>query len=782
MRYSDRTTSTPDQVVRQVSRGTHQRGGLQNFGQRSMFSDPFDEASYNRPPSMGFGPEELLPPEEPLDWSPGSDEERALYKGIQDSLVRDTEHVALGDGSLGGLTDVTLGTLANNDLLAVNASGVWTNQNASEAGLAAASHNHGASDITSGTLALARGGTNTGLSGINSELIRMASDGSALEGSGSTVASFAAVSHEHAAGDITSGILTLARGGTNADLTLVAGGNFISRTNDGSALEDSGYSGSSFAAASHAHAATDITSGLLALVRGGSAADLSGGGINSEFIRMNSGGTAFEGSGSTAATFAAASHEHAAGDVTSGQLALARGGSAADLSGGGINSELVRMASDGLALEGSGSTVASFAAASHEHAASDVTSGLLALARGGTNAALAGINGELIQMKSDGTVLEGSGSSTSDFAAAAHVHAAADITSGLLALARGGTNAALAGINGELIQMKSDGTVLEGSGVAVAALAPLDDPTFTTGITTPRVVWTSGPTVSVAGTTMTIDPNSASTWLLDLANSGAGNMNFRLDGDIVDANGNELLEFSETASAVNHLQIINAATGGRPILEAVGGDTNIDLNLKCKGTGTFLFHRTNTSGNMEIEGVNDDRVIFIGKTFSNTATDSAMFRGFRARGTAASPTAVADDDRIFLISVGARAVDTSTQYPAQIEFKIDTAPSGDNVPTEMLFTTGQDSVNRDEALTADSSQNVTIPNGTFTVSGGATSLTGGSLDVTGSVRATTYVDAASYVDAATEFRNNGTAGLSTTVTDGAWTTMTFSGGILTAVT
>jgi len=360
VRYSNRIKSTPDQLVRQVQRGTRAHGGLQNFGQRPMFSDPFDEESYKRPPSLGLGPEEQLPDEEPLDWSPGSDQERALYQYIQDNLARDKQHVQLGDGSLGGLSDVTLGGLSNNDLLAYNGS-VWTAQNASEAGLAADNHTHNTSDITLGTLALARGGTNASLVGIDGELIQMASDGSALEGSGSTPADFAEASHTHVPGDIVGGFWDLDVGGTNADLSGGAVNSELIQMNaGGTALEGSGSTTADFAAASHTHTAGDITS-VIGLDIGGTAADLSGGGLNSEFIRMNSGGTALEGSGSTAADFAAASHEHAAGDITSGQLALTRGGTAADLSDGGLNGELIQMNSGGTALEGSGVIVSTLA-------------------------------------------------------------------------------------------------------------------------------------------------------------------------------------------------------------------------------------------------------------------------------------------------------------------------------------------------------------------------------------------------------------------------------------
>lgn len=62
-----------------------------------------------------------------------------------------------GASAINGLTDVTITSPADNELLAYDTtSGDWINQTPSEAGLAEASHNHAASDITSGTMADAR--------------------------------------------------------------------------------------------------------------------------------------------------------------------------------------------------------------------------------------------------------------------------------------------------------------------------------------------------------------------------------------------------------------------------------------------------------------------------------------------------------------------------------------------------------------------------------------------------------------------------------------------------
>lgn len=54
---------------------------------------------------------------------------------------------------------------------------------------------------------------------------------------------------------------------------------------------------------------------------------------------------------------------------------------------------------------------------------------------------------------------------------------------------------------------------------------------------------------------------------------------------LTDANGNDWIKQSATASAVNEITVTNAATGNAPLVSATGDDTNIDLNLKGKGTG-----------------------------------------------------------------------------------------------------------------------------------------------------------------------------------------------------
>jgi hypothetical protein len=56
-----------------------------------------------------------------------------------------------------------------------------------------------------------------------------------------------------------------------------------------------------------------------------------------------------------------------------------------------------------------------------------------------------------------------------------------------------------------------------------------------------------------------------------------------------EAGNPELLEFVSVASAVNFLEIENAATGSGPTIRAVGDDTNVGVNIVSKGIGILSF-------------------------------------------------------------------------------------------------------------------------------------------------------------------------------------------------
>ena len=60
----------------------------------------------------------------------------------------------------------------------------------------------------------------------------------------------------------------------------------------------------------------------------------------------------------------------------------------------------------------------------------------------------------------------------------------------------------------------------------------------------------------------------------------------RITTGLLDTNGNEIVLFTATGSAVNEITVTNAAATGIPSIAATGTDTNISLNLVSKGSGT----------------------------------------------------------------------------------------------------------------------------------------------------------------------------------------------------
>lgn len=102
----------------------------------------------------------------------------------------------------------------------------------------------------------------------------------------------------------------------------------------------------------------------------------------------------------------------------------------------------------------------------------------------------------------------------------------------------------------------------------------------------PSTVDLSGKTLTLANDQISGDKVSGGTidgTSLDGASLASG---LNVNGQpLQDGNGNEQLVFTATGSAVNHVDVTNAATGNGPTVQAVGGDTNVDLNVSAKGTG-----------------------------------------------------------------------------------------------------------------------------------------------------------------------------------------------------
>jgi hypothetical protein len=128
----------------------------------------------------------------------------------------------------------------------------------------------------------------------------------------------------------------------------------------------------------------------------------------------------------------------------------------------------------------------------------------------------------------------------------------------------------------------------------------------------------SGTTVRSLGSTLSfstpssevlriVDNNPSSQNYLQLESSGAGSV-FRTAGasanpsfgfvnkgtgsfyfSTSNSTGNVQFNVAHTASAVNYVQVTGSATTARPAITAQGSDTNIGLNIQTKGTGSFFF-------------------------------------------------------------------------------------------------------------------------------------------------------------------------------------------------
>ena len=83
---------------------------------------------------------------------------------------------------------------------------------------------------------------------------------------------------------------------------------------------------------------------------------------------------------------------------------------------------------------------------------------------------------------------------------------------------------------------------------------------------------------------------------------------------IGDENGNEQVIFQTTSSAVNQIDVTNAATGNAPQISATGDDSNVNLKLAAKGTGKLELASdlqvNGTTNNWTIEVDSNDHLIF----------------------------------------------------------------------------------------------------------------------------------------------------------------------------
>jgi hypothetical protein len=79
-----------------------------------------------------------------------------------------------------------------------------------------------------------------------------------------------------------------------------------------------------------------------------------------------------------------------------------------------------------------------------------------------------------------------------------------------------------------------------------------------------------------------------------------------------DTNGNEVFKITATGSAVNEITLTNAATGNSPIISATGGNDNVGLDIKMKGTGKM---RKPSIVGLQVFGSTTDTATGNGKAF-----------------------------------------------------------------------------------------------------------------------------------------------------------------------
>lgn len=110
----------------------------------------------------------------------------------------------------------------------------------------------------------------------------------------------------------------------------------------------------------------------------------------------------------------------------------------------------------------------------------------------------------------------------------------------------------------------------------------------TTLTRTPSESSSGGSAISLAGNARVMVTQAANdiatvTGVQTLTNKTLTDPN--IDGALEDNAGADMLVFNPVGSAVNQFTMRNAATAGAPRLSATGSDTNIDLELRPKGTG-----------------------------------------------------------------------------------------------------------------------------------------------------------------------------------------------------
>jgi len=239
-----------------------------------------------------------------------------------------------------------------------------------------------------------------------------------------------------------------------------------------------------------------------------------------------------------------------------------------------------------------------------------------------------------------------------------------------------GTVASTATVTGTL---DLTGAVLAGTAALVFEGSGADANETTFSITNPtadRTITFKDGSGTVAFTSdITVTATSTTT----LSNKTLTAPKFADGGFIADANGAESLIFQTTASAVNEIEITNAATGGSavaatstaPIIGA-SGETNVDLALLPKGTGVVTVRSTTGANNQGQIKLNCEQNTH-GQTLMgqpHASSDSGFFQLPKDGGSArATPNTLLSGNKTVV------ATETATGGGSDVALSLNTAHS-----------------------------------------------------------------------------------------------------------
>jgi hypothetical protein len=147
--------------------------------------------------------------------------------------------------------------------------------------------------------------------------------------------------------------------------------------------------------------------------------------------------------------------------------------------------------------------------------------------------------------------------------------------------------------------------------------------TFATTDKTVKEVFADGTNIVDTGTVSEtgVQTLTNKTLTAPVLSAATGSLSSPVIAQINDANGNEELIFTATASAVNELTLANAATGNSPTITASGGDTNVGITLTPKGS----LGRITANGETKIFGVYE--AVTVSTTYVTAFTYDILTQG-----------------------------------------------------------------------------------------------------------------------------------------------------------